>query len=388
MDPNQPDILIIGGGPSGLSTALHLIRLAPELTPRILILEKANYPRPKLCAGGLVADAEVILEGLGLDVSEIPHIDASAAHLDFAGRGLTIAPPHAHALRIIRRDEFDAWLAGKAKHRGIQIRENETVKDVRPDGDGVTIRTNLNIYRAKIVVGADGANGLTRRSILPEAPVHTARVLEVLTPDTESTAQDRLHQKDQAYFDFFPVPHGIAGYTWDFPTQIKGQPMRCWGVYDTNLLASMDRPQLQKPLAEEMARHGVSLGDYEIQGYPIRWFGPFHPFSVPHVILVGEAAGVDGIFGEGISIALGYGKVAARVIRDAMRRGDFSFQDYRRRLLSSPLGQALIIRTAVTQSLYHLHWTWFQKFFWQVLKPVVAFTAWILVVNWGRRMRN
>jgi len=39
---------------------------------RILILEKAHYPRPKLCAGGLLADAEIILDRLGLDVSEVP----------------------------------------------------------------------------------------------------------------------------------------------------------------------------------------------------------------------------------------------------------------------------------------------------------------------------
>ena len=58
-------IIIIGGGPAGLSTALHLQRMAPHLTSRVLILEKARYPRPKLCAGALVVDAEVILERLG-----------------------------------------------------------------------------------------------------------------------------------------------------------------------------------------------------------------------------------------------------------------------------------------------------------------------------------
>ena len=101
------DVIIVGGGPSGLSTALHLAKHFPFLTPRILILEKARYPRPKLCAGGLVSDAEVILQHLGLDVSEVPHVDADRIHFDFEARGLNIRVPRRHALRVIRRNDLD-----------------------------------------------------------------------------------------------------------------------------------------------------------------------------------------------------------------------------------------------------------------------------------------
>src|SRR5690349_7831925 len=98
------DVLILGGGPSGLSTALHLAQIAPHLTSRILILEKEHYPRHKLCAGALVLDAEIILERLGLDVREVPHVDAQKLHFDFAGSGLTVRRPGMHSLRIIRRN--------------------------------------------------------------------------------------------------------------------------------------------------------------------------------------------------------------------------------------------------------------------------------------------
>jgi flavin-dependent dehydrogenase len=381
----EHDIIIIGGGPSGLSTALHLARDFPNLLPRILILEKARYPRPKLCAGGLVIDAEIILQRLGLDVSEVPHVDANNIHFDFEARGLKIRVPRRHALRIIRRDEFDNWLAGKAQSRGIEIREGVRVKKITSHPDKVTIETDQGIVQAQIVVGADGSNGITRRSIFPNAPVHTARVLEVLTPTTPR-AIDSGRGQEEAYFDFFPVRTNIAGYVWDFPTQVHGEPMRCWGIYDTNMLANEKRSQLKAPLAREMSRFGYDLEDYEIKGHPIRWFSPHNQMSVRRVLLVGDAAGADPFLGEGISIALGYGALAALEIGEAFQQNEFLFNGYRSRVLTSALGQVLIARWFVAHVIYLFKWKWFQILVWRILKPFVVLLAWIFILNWGKRM--
>jgi flavin-dependent dehydrogenase len=390
----EKDILIIGGGPSGLSTALHLIKISPHLTRRILILEKERYPRPKLCAGGLVADAEIILERLGLDVSEVPHVDASAAHFDFEGRGINISVPKSHTIRVIRRNEFDHWLAKKTREAGIEIREGITVKNIIPNKDGVIVKTDQEDLRVQIVIGADGSNGITRRCILPNAPVYTARVLEVITPNSPlrySSTSPKSNGfgggRDEAFFDFFPVPNNIAGYVWDFPTQINGEPMRCWGVYDTNLLADQNRPQLKKPLADEMARHGFNLDDYELKGHPIRWYDPGNTISVPRILLVGDAAGADPIFGEGISIALGYGAIAAQEISESIQRNEFSFSRYKRRLVRSGLGQTLFARWVITNIIYPLKWRWFQILLWRMMKPIVILVAWIFVLNWGKRIK-
>jgi flavin-dependent dehydrogenase len=380
------DLLILGGGPAGLSTALHIARDHPHLTARVLVLEKARYPRPKLCAGGLLPDAERILERLGLDVGEIPHADAGAAHLGFAGRGMTVRLKDRHILRVIQREQFDAWLARKAAERGIEIRQGVTVRTVEPRREGVLVMTDAETFRARAVVGADGSNGITRRAALPGAAVQTARLLEVTTPPVLDPGRGGgLHKMEDAYFDFFCVPAGIAGYTWDFPTQVDGRPMRCWGIYDTNLLAGLPRPALKKPLADEMRRHGLDLGALEVKGHPIRWFNPFHRFSAPRVLLAGDAAGADPIFGEGISIALGYGALAAAAAGDAFRRGDFSFRGYKSRLLLSPLGRSLIVRWIITQFLYRLHWSWFQRLVWQGMGWFIWPFSSALVINWTGR---
>ena len=408
----EAKIIILGGGPSGLSTALHLTKIAPHLTHRILILEKEHYPRFKLCAGGLVIDAEIILERLGLDVREVPHVDAQTAHFDFAGKGLKVRAPKRPAIRVIRRDEFDHWLAKKAEDRGIEIRQGVTVKKVNPVENGVSVQTDQGEFRAEIVVGADGSNGITRRCIFPNDPVYTARVLEVITQDYSVIARneaipntneeiasgwvskrarrslallDQHPRNDVAVFDFFPVPNNIAGYTWDFPTQIGGQPMRCWGIYDTNLLAGYKRPALKEPLAEEMKRQGFDLADYEIKGNPIRWYSPQNKASVPRVLLVGDAVGADPLFGEGISIALGYGAIAAQEIAESFQRNEFSFRRYKRRLARSGLGQTLFVRWLITHIIYPLKWKWFQILFWRMLKPIVLLGAWRFVLNWSKR---
>jgi len=89
-----------------------------------------------------------------------------------------------------------------------------------------------------------------------------------------------------------------------------------------------------------------------LEGHPIHWFHPSSIFSANRVLLVGDAAGIDPLWGEGISFSLGYGQVAARAIAQAFERNDFSFSSYREYLLEHEIGKALINRLQLADRLY------------------------------------
>jgi flavin-dependent dehydrogenase len=384
VNARRYDVIIVGAGPAGISTALHLAKIAPDLIARTLILEKARHPRPKLCGGGLLPDAEVILHQLGLDSREVPHCDVDWAHFDYNGRGMRMraGKKGAFAFRTIRRHEFDAWLAGKAREAGFTIQENTEVKRISIRGSDTVLETDQGEYRAAAVVGADGSNSIVRRFVVPHETTHTARLLEVVT---EPRPEQSFHLQDNSYFDFLVVPQGILGYTWDFPSLENGRPVRVRGIYDSNVYQVKKDISLQAALAEEFGRHGCRLEDYKLEGHPLRWFEPKSAFSAPHVLLAGDAAGADALFGEGISIALGYGRYAAQAIQEAFIRKDFSFRDYKSTILHSKMGQALRRRTWMAKLFYRLRSRLVQALVWRRLGWLVEWVMQTFMIGWASR---
>src|SRR3990170_550248 len=153
------DLVIIGSGPAGLSTALHLVQLDPGWANRMLLLERAVHPRPKLCGGGVTRLGLNILADLGINFPlPLPQTQVEDVRLRYEARTI-----HVHGqpqFVIFHRPELDAYLAEQARHRGILICENETAKSIEVLGDSAIVRTDKRLIHAQIVVGADGIKGV------------------------------------------------------------------------------------------------------------------------------------------------------------------------------------------------------------------------------------
>ena len=365
------DVLIIGSGPSGTSTALHLVKRDPAWARRIVIVDKAIHPRDKLCGGGITHLGHNILADLGLTL-EPRHFEVKEARLLYHGQSYSFYGNP--VFRIVRRSEFDHWLAQKAEQRGVTLRQGEAVKEIIPRDEYVEVVTDKATFHAQVVVAADGSRSIVRRKLKWDDDSRVARLVEVLTPEDPDAAPE--FREAVAVFDFTPMDEGLQGYYWDFPSFVNGRPYMNRGVFDSRARPERPKADLKDILAEEMDERERELEDYELKGHPIRWWSSDGRFARPRVILVGDAAGADPLMGEGISFALGYGQPASEAISDAFARNDFSFDSYSQRLKEHPLFAQLSLRTRLARLVYRINYPPLVSLGWRLMGLIMRFTPW------------
>ena len=365
------DVLIVGSGPTGSSIALHLVKRNPAWANRILVVDKAVHPRDKLCGGGITHLGQNVLTDLGLPFKPA-NFGVQEVRLQYQDKAYSFRGDP--VFRIVRRREFDHWLVQKVEERDIVVSQGEAVRDIRPKSTYVSVLTDQREIRAQILIAADGSRSFIRSKLKWNDESRVARLLEVDTPEDP---ERQWNFKDKvAVFDFTHMTDKLQGYYWDFPSFVDGEPIMNRGVFDSRSRPEKPKADLKGVLRDSMAERERNLEDYKLKGHPIRWFDRRGKFSSPRVLLAGDAAGVDPLFGEGISFALAYGEPVAETVEDAFERSDFSLESYKTRLMSYPMFKQLDARVRLARFAYLMKYPRFVRWGWRAAKFVVSKTRW------------
>jgi flavin-dependent dehydrogenase len=346
------DIVVAGSGPAGVSTWLHLHKLDPALAARTLVLEKARHPRPKLCGGGVMRAADVVLGRLRVKI-DVPSVPIHS--VEFRYHGKRFYWRQRNFFRVVRRYEFDAALANAARQRGMALREQEAVRDFTRIREGLEIETSRGTYRARALVGADGALSAVRTAMHIEEKPRVSRLVSILTPPilTPAGQSAPLEPADNtAVFEMDGLDAGLQGYVWDFPCREDDAAALDRGIFDGRIYPGRPRADLKTLFRSALQARGAFDPSQAWEGHPARWFHPQADYAQPHVLLAGDAAGVDAFAGEGISFALQYGAVAAAELVTAFSHNDFDFAGYRDRVMAHDVGKGLTQRYWLAKLIY------------------------------------
>jgi flavin-dependent dehydrogenase len=309
MPRYDTDVLIVGGGPGGLATALH----ARAKGLSVIIAEPRESPIDKACGEGLMPGGLAELRGLGVDPVGMPlrgiayqdgRRRAEAAFRQGAGRGVRRTSLHA-ALAASAEEVRAEWLSAR-------------VTGISQDADGVTAAG----VRARYLVGADGLHSAVRRSAGIGAVVGRPRRVGL-----------RRHYTVPAWTEFVEVHWSPMGEAYVTPVEPELVGVAILSRHRPDLSWF---PWLQRRLAD--APHGSERGCG-----PLRQIVSHHVAG--RVLLVGDAAGYeDALTGEGMSLAIKQAGAAISAIA-ADRPADYEREWHRITRRYRWLTRALVLGT-------------------------------------------
>jgi geranylgeranyl reductase family protein len=291
------DAVVVGAGPAGSTAAFRLARAGA----RVLLTDKARFPRDKPCGGGLTYRAVRLLP---FSVDPVVEEEVDRFELGLGYRRRFERRTKEPLVLMTQRRRLDAFLVEQAQEAGAEFRDGTA------GVDGV---------EGTVVIGADGVNGTTSRALGFE-PHEYEVALEANVP-YGPVSRDRYARR--AVVEFGIVP---GGYGWVFP---KGDHVNV-GVGGW----LHQGPQLRRHLSRLCHAHEIPEDALvEVRGYRLPLRRPGFTPARDRTALVGDAAGlIDPVSGDGIYEAFLSSQLAVENALDIIAGRAADFRPYAGRL--------------------------------------------------------
>lgn len=333
------DVIVSGAGPAGSTCAFFLAKAGR----RVLLLDKAHFPRDKICADNKSWICTDLVKQMGLwkAFQKLPKQEI---------RAMQFSTPGGHALRVpledkkiksrgphynVRRKLFDHLLFQAAKKQ-----KNVTAMDgfrvqrvVKKDGavigvEGKNQRGQVQTFFAPIVVGADGSQSPVAKTAGVHPVVHDRHAtnsrayFKGVACDPTSVELHYLPDVNPGYFWIFPVDGGLCNVGVGLPS-VYVQKHR---IDPKKMLLELTRlPQFKERFKKAQMVSEIGVWGVTVGGAKKR------PVSGAGFVLVGDAANTAVTFaGEGVGPAMRSGKIAAESIDAALHDGDVSSSSLKR----------------------------------------------------------
>ena len=348
------DAVVVGGGPAGSSAAYHLASRGR----RVLVIDKARFPREKVCGDGLTPRAVKQLHEMGIQTDGPDW--ARAEGLRIVGGGVTLELPWPelnawpHVGLVQTRLDFDSLLLDHARKAGATVwEETEVVRPLVDDAGvvyGVAYKNgDAGEVEAPIVIASDGvANrfgiplGIHR---VESRPMGVAVRTYFRSPRASDTYLE-------SYLELWRGDDLLPGYGWIFPVP-DGTVNVGLGLLNTSKhFQSVDYKKLLWDwVAGLPPEWGLTRENQvgKIRGGSLPMGFNRAPLARPGLMLIGDAAGAVNPFnGEGIAYAMETAAIAASVADEALDAGDpRALRAYPDRLRDAYEGYFILGRTFV-----------------------------------------
>jgi len=296
---NDYDVIIVGAGPAGSSSA----KILADKGYKVAIIEKEKLPRHKHCGGCVSIRCSDALKRLNVNIEDIPNQKYQGFIINYKN---IIAKSDMNEVMGwgIYREEFDYIITKSALNAGATI-INSKVKGYNEIDDKIQVYTDDETFETKILFAADGINSTIRKNL---GIVYDKDKLGICLEAEVKTTKEKIEEyENRVNLD---LSYLNKGYVWAFPKKFGDTINVGIGCYlETSKKSEID---IKKILRQFVKDRGISDKIDNIHGALIPFGGTVDCFGKNNIILLGDAAGlVSPMSGEGIPYAIDSGILAA-----------------------------------------------------------------------------